>query len=291
MKRRFVDAHIHLYDLSTGWYPALNGNPDEAIDELGRSYGRLIGRNYLLDDFRADAKDFDVPKVVHITACQTPPRWPDETRWLQGLYAREGVPNAIIGRTDLTMPLSDIAAELREHAQSSNFRGIRNYEGIDFAADHTFRAFDTMLACGIRLYDLIAHVDIHPDAARLAARFPDMVFVLEHAGWPKSRDADRFARWRDGLQEIARLPNTRCKISGLGMFLERWSVEAMRPWVLTCIEAFGVSRCMFASNFPVDGLFSTYGELVNGFEDIVRGLPETDQEALFAGNAEAIYQI
>lgn len=291
MKRRFVDAHVHLYDLSTGWYPALDGNPAEAIDELGRSYAKLIGRNYLLNDYRADASAFDVPKLVHITACQSPPRWPDETRWLQSLYERERLPNAIIGRTDLTMPISDIAVELREHAQSPNFRGIRNYEGIDFAADHTFRAFEAMLDCGIRLYDLIAHVDIQPEAARLAARFPDIVFVLEHAGWPKSRDADRFARWSDGLWEIARLPNTRCKISGIGMFLDRWSVEAMRPWVLSCIEAFGVSRCMFATNFPVDSLFSTYGGLVNGFGKIVRDLLEPDQEALFATNAEAIYRI
>ena len=81
------------------------------------------------------------------------------------------------------------------------------------------------------------------------------------------------------------------KISGLGMFDHHWSVESIRPYVLACIEEFGVQRCFFASNFPVDKLLSSYDRLFLAFRDVVAHLPPEQQLALFQTNAERVYRV
>ena len=82
-----------------------------------------------------------------------------------------------------------------------------------------------------------------------------------------------------------------CKISGLAMIDHHWSVESIRPWVETCIESFGVDRCMFATNWPVDSLFSDYATVVNAYREIVHDLDPADQRKLFRSNAEGTYRI
>ena len=61
--------------------------------------------------------------------------------------------------------------------------------------------------------------------------------------------------------------NVVCKLSGLAMPLGSMSVDAFAPWLEPAIEPFGVDRCMFASNFPVDGMHGTFDELYSTFDD------------------------
>jgi predicted TIM-barrel fold metal-dependent hydrolase len=70
-----------------------------------------------------------------------------------------------------------------------------------------------------------------------------------------------------------------------------WNVESIRPWVLATIEAFGVERCMFASNWPVDSLYSDYGTIVDAYHEITADWPKDDKDALFWSNAERLYRI
>jgi predicted TIM-barrel fold metal-dependent hydrolase len=79
------------------------------------------------------------------------------------------------------------------------------------------------------------------------------------------------------------------KISGIGIPGQRWTAEANREVVLRTIDAFGSGRCMFASNFPVDSLCAGFSEIFGGFEAIVAGFPQAEQEALFVENARRIY--
>ncbi|MBV8521620.1 MAG: amidohydrolase family protein, partial [Acetobacteraceae bacterium] len=97
--------------------------------------------------------------------------------------------------------------------------------------------------------------------------------------------------WRDGMRVLAGCPNIAAKISGLGMTDHSWSVESIRPYVLETIDAFGVGRCMFASNFPVDRLYGSYGAIWAAFAETIRGGSEAEKVALFRENAERIYRI
>ena len=65
-----------------------------------------------------------------------------------------------------------------------------------------------------------------------------------------------------------------------------WTVDSIRPYVLTSIETFGVDRCFFATNWPVDWLWSTYDELVDAYTEIIAGFSHDEQAALFSKNAE-----
>jgi len=81
------------------------------------------------------------------------------------------------------------------------------------------------------------------------------------------------------------------KLSGFGMFDPNWTAESVGPVVKTLIEAFGVSRCMFGSNFPVDSLMKDYVSIWAGFSEAVADFSEPDRELLFARNVERIYRI
>ena len=104
------------------------------------------------------------------------------------------------------------------------------------------------------------------------------------------------------MAELARRPNIVVKLGGLGMamgffdFYRRPTppgsqelAEAFRPWIETCIELFGVDRCMYESNFPVDKITSGYGVLWNAFKRISGGASASEKKALFSGTATRVY--
>jgi predicted TIM-barrel fold metal-dependent hydrolase len=118
------------------------------------------------------------------------------------------------------------------------------------------------------------------EAARLARDFPDTTIILNHTGLPLDEDT---RAWRAAMTELAACPNVAVKISGMG--------APVREFVLGAIELFGVERCMFASNYPVDGLRASFNAIYSGFEEITRGMPERERRALFHDNASRIYRM
>ena len=130
-----------------------------------------------------------------------------------------------------------------------------------------------------------------PRVAEVLAMAPDTQVALCHCGSPWDQSATGLASWRDGLRLLASLPNVVCKVSGLGMFDHDWTVESIRPIVEACIEAFGVRRTMFGSNFPVDKLHADYTTIWSAYEEITSGLSEADQQSLFVNTARAFYGI
>ena len=93
------------------------------------------------------------------------------------------------------------------------------------------------------------------------------------------------------MRTLAGGSNVVCKISGLGMCDNAWTLDSIRPWVLSCIEAFGVERSFFGSNWPVDRLYSSYGDVVDAYATIIEDFTAQEQAALFHANAERIFRI
>ena len=153
----------------------------------------------------------------------------------------------------------------------------------------------------------------HPQIPRLtglARRFPGTTIVLNHVGAPlgvgpyAGRRAEVFAAWRSALVELARCPNVVVKLGGLGMMFFGFGFErrdapassetlaaAWRPYVETCIEAFGPSRCMFESNFPVDKQTCDWTTLWNAFKRIVAGHSDAEKVRLFFATANEVYRL
>jgi predicted TIM-barrel fold metal-dependent hydrolase len=93
------------------------------------------------------------------------------------------------------------------------------------------------------------------------------------------------------VSKLAACANVRLKISGLGERGVPWSVERNRPVVRDAIEVFGVERCMFASNFPVDSVVVKLSTLFDGFKSMVADLAPQQRLALFHDNAVALYRL
>ena len=110
---------------------------------------------------------------------------------------------------------------------------------------------------------------------------------------PVQREPAYMDQWRSEISALAKAPNVACKIGGFAMVEHDWTIESIRPWVLHCIESFGVDRSMFGTNWPVDVLYSSYLRQVDAYRLIVarEGFSREDQEKLLFRNAEKFYQI
>jgi predicted TIM-barrel fold metal-dependent hydrolase len=117
------------------------------------------------------------------------------------------------------------------------------------------------------------------------------MFVLNHAGMWADRHLEGWKQYKVGLRRLAAQPNVAVKISGLGMLDPEWTPESIRPIVLETLEAFGTKRAMFASNFPVDKLYSDFPAIWRAFAAVTGDLSEAEQAALFRDNARATYRI
>jgi predicted TIM-barrel fold metal-dependent hydrolase len=125
----------------------------------------------------------------------------------------------------------------------------------------------------------------------LAGKYPNVPIVVDHAGVPAARNSEYFGRWAQGITTAAQAESVVMKISGLGMGDHNWTVDSIRPYVLRCIEAFGTERVIFATNWPVDSLFSDYDTIVDAYTEIVADFTVDEQSAMFSKNAEALYEI
>jgi predicted TIM-barrel fold metal-dependent hydrolase len=137
----------------------------------------------------------------------------------------------------------------------------------------------------------MSHPDRLVDIARELEAHGDLIVVIEHVGWPRNgSDAER-TLWAEGIDALAGLgDNVICKLSGLAMPLGSMTVEAQAPWLEYAIDAFGVDRCLFGSNFPVDGMHGTLDQLLTTFSVVTAGLDAVARDKVFAANAERVYR-
>ena len=287
MTEQFIDCHHHLWDLEKGHYSWLEEEDPEETAIVG-DYS-AIRRSYRISDLLADFEGSNVVKSVHVQAEYGGPDQVWETAWLQGIADEHGYPHGIIAKTDLSS--DTVKAELERHGEHANMRGVRNFvQGDDLLTPEIRRGFQALLDLGF-VYDLNSTWEGMDGAREAAALFPDLRFILGHAGMPLERTKDYFDSWQAAMKRLAEAPNVVVKISGLGMVDHNWTVESIRPWVEATIEAFGVERCMFASNWPVDRLYSDYSTVVDAYRTITSGYSEAEQDALFWQNAEREYGI
>lgn len=291
-----IDPHHHLWNLDENYYPWLT---DRVAEAAWGTYEGLL-HNYTLEDFLEDAAGQNLVKSVHLDVGFDPANPVGETRWLQGIADEHGFPHGIVGYADLRKP--DVGNLLDQHMAFANFRGIRQSMNYHPVAAKTYldrpevsrslewrRGFNELAKRRLS-FDLQLYYPQMSEFRELAAAYPDTQIILNHTGMQVD-GPEYFDAWRAAIIELAEAPNIACKISGLGMGDPEWTVESLRPYVETAIEAFGVDRCMFASNFPVDRLFSSYAALFDAFREIVRDYSESERTALFHDNAERFYRL
>jgi predicted TIM-barrel fold metal-dependent hydrolase len=210
-------------------------------------------------------------------------------------------------------------------AGQARFRGIRHSSAWDADAgiagmyanrpqglllDKTFRkGFACLAPLGLSFDAWLFHPQIE-ELADLARAFPDTKIMLDHCGGPvgRGRFANRrketFVEWKASIQDIAKCPNVSVKLGGLAMCLLGYdfhlrpkppsseeAATAWRPYIETCIEAFGPSRCTFESNFPPDKGQCSYQVIFNAFKRIAAQYSEAEKTALFSKTATDFYKL
>ena len=126
-------------------------------------------------------------------------------------------------------------------------------------------------------------------ALDLARRHPNLKIVLEHIGYPRSRDDEYFANWSTGVKTLSQAENVTMKISGLGMTDRLFTKNSLQRWVEVCLESYGADRCLLGSNWPVDRLFSSYDAIMNLEREFISQLSITEQKKISTENAKEIY--
>ena len=280
---RIVDAHVHLWDPArTDWYPYLSGR-----QQLNMGDVTGMARRFDVPTYLAESTGWNVEKLVNVAAA-TGRHSIDETLELDRRADVDGHPDAIVGGLPPTDSVAEAVALVDLQMAASRFRGVRPmgaFEGPLPGAD-VLRALQER---GL-LFELMAHPDQLQAAAAGLAACPELTVVVEHTGWPRSDSDDERALWTAGIDALAGVgDNVVCKLSGLAMPLGSMRADAFRPWLEHAIDVFGVDRCLFASNFPVDGMHGSFDELYSTFAQVTQGLDDDARDKLFAANAERIY--
>jgi L-fuconolactonase len=281
---RVVDAHVHLWDPArTDWYPYLSGR-----QQLNMGDVTGMSRRFDVPTYLAESARWNVQKLVNVAAA-TGNHSIEETLELDTRAEADGHPDAIVGGITPTESVAEAEQVIDRQMEAARFRGVRPMGSFDgpLPAAGVLRALQER---GL-LFELMAHPDQLRAAADGLSAFDDLVVVVEHTGWPRSSAEDEVAMWKSGMEALAGLrDNVACKLSGLAMPLASMSVDAFSPWLEFAIETFGVDRCMFASNFPVDGMHGTFDDLYSIFDEVTAGLDDEVRDKLFAANAERIYR-
>jgi predicted TIM-barrel fold metal-dependent hydrolase len=243
-----------------------------------------------------------------------------------GGYGKAAICAGIVSHVNLL--LGDAAKPVLEAeiaAGNGRFRGIRHSSAWDpdpavagmyanrpqgLLQDPTFRrGFACLAPLNLSFDAWLFHPQIG-ELTELARAFPDTRIVLDHCGGPAGigrfagRREEVFPQWRASIQEIAKCENVVVKLGGLAMCLLGYDFHlrerppsseelaaAWRPYVETCIEAFGPKRAMFESNFPPDKGQCSYQVIFNAFKRIAAPLSETEKTALFSQTASNFYRL
>ena len=313
---RICDAHHHLWDHGPGKRYLLE---EIAADAAG---GHNIVSTIFCECRRAyrqdgpeELKPVGETEFMHALA---------ERSAQSGARAR--IAHGIIGYADFNLG-ARVAATLEGHlaASPAHFRGIRHmtrwHEAAqemdipprsprNLMADATWReGFAQLAPLGLSFDAWVYHPQLG-DVIDLARAFPGTQIVLNHVGGPiglgryKSKRDEVFADWSGRIRELAACPNVHVKLGGLGMKMFGFDVHEgeiapgseqlaglWRPYVETCIDAFGTKRAMFESNFPVDKGSYGYGVYWNTCKRLASGASASEKADLFFGTASRFYRL
>lgn len=311
-----IDPHHHLWD-----YPHSRYLLDEFLQDAGSGHNILQTvfvecRSMYRQDGPPEMRPVGETEFVRGIAAMS----------ASGQYGSTAVAAGIVSFADLSLG-SSVESVLEAHiaAGGERFRGIRHAAGWDASdevrnshtnppkgllLDSTFRAGFACLPKYNLSFDAWLYHPQLPELADLARAFPDVTIILDHVGGPlgigpyRGKREEVFQEWKRGITELAACHNVVVKLGGVTMPICGFGwhkqaklptsadlAEATAPYYLFCIEHFGVQRCMFESNFPVDKASCSYRVLWNSFKRMTKDFSAAERAALFHDTAARTYRL
>jgi L-fuconolactonase len=277
-----VDAHHHVWDLAVRDQDWIKG-PE--LQPLRRDFG--------VADLVPQARAAGVDRTVLVQTITVP----EETPEFLALAAESELIGGVVGWTDLTRPdVADELARLRELPAGRHLKGIRHQVQGEPDPEWLLRAdvrdgLAAVAEAGL-VYDLVVLPHQLPACVPAAAGHPELTFVLDHLGKPPIATG-ALQPWATAVRGLAALPNTVCKLSGMvtEADLAKWTVDELRPYADTVLDAFGPGRLMFGSDWPVCTLAASYGQVVDVAEELTRGVGAEERAEIFGGTATRVYRL
>ncbi|MCX4613892.1 amidohydrolase family protein [Streptomyces sp. RLB3-17] len=277
-----VDAHHHVWDLSVRDQDWITG-PE--LWPLRRDFG--------VADLAPQARAAGVDRTVLVQTVTVP----EETPEFLALAEQGELIAGVVGWTDLTRPdVADELARLRGLPGGRHLKGIRHQVQGEPDPEWLLRpdvrdGLAAVAEAGL-VYDLVVLPHQLPACVRAAAGHPGLTFVLDHLGKPPIATG-ALRPWATAVRALAALPNTVCKLSGMVTEADhaKWTVDGLRPYADTVLDAFGPGRLMFGSDWPVCTLAASYGQVVDVAEELTGGLGAEERAEVFGGTATRVYRL
>ncbi|MBC7891320.1 MAG: amidohydrolase family protein [Sphingobacteriaceae bacterium] len=273
-----IDAHQHFWKFD----PIRDAWITESMTAIRRDFGPT--------DLKPCLDQHGFNGCVAVQADQSE----DETNFLLGLADEHAFVKGVVGWVDFRA--SNLSERLAHYAAFPKLKGFRHV--VQSEADDLFLLRTEFLA-GIRAlagyeftYDLLIYPNQLGVAREFTARFPAQKFVLDHLAKPLIRQGV-VDRWKPDIQSLAKHENVYCKVSGLVTEAdpEHWHRDDFRPYLDAVVEAFGVNRLLFGSDWPVCLLAAEYAEVVGLVEDYFSGFSKTEKAKIWGGNAAKFYNL
>jgi L-fuconolactonase len=252
-----------------------------------------------MQEFLADQKDSGVIKAVYVQTNWAKDRFENEVAWLQKTADETGWPHAIVGFADMTA--EDVRPQLDRIKKYPLLRGVRMQLHWHETPQYRFapspdQVIDPKVRENVgRLkdYGLSFDLQLFPnqmrDGAKLVSEFPEIDFILTHAGMLVDLSPETTHAWQAGLRQLAGRPNFYAKLSGLGTFAHKNDPAIIAYVVDNAIDILGSDHLMFGSNFPIEKLWTSHAALINAHRDAVHKHGSDAEANIFWNTARRVY--
>jgi predicted TIM-barrel fold metal-dependent hydrolase len=276
-----LDTHQHLVYADRWPYAWTAGIP------------ALAGRSFTCDDYRQAIAGAGIAAALFMETAPDDPHGIEETEYVTRLSAEPE--NSIVGLIANCRPENDhFEAHLDwlDGLPVVGLRRILHVEPDELSGQPRFVRNVGLLAARGWTFDICTLQRQLPLAAALARQCPDVQFVLDHCGVPDMATGN-FDDWRQGIRQVAELPNVACKISGIMAYCKPGEASAatVRPYVEHCLEAFGWDRVVWGSDWPVCLINVTLRRWVEITRELIAGESEENQRKLLHANAIRLYRV
>ena len=278
-----TDAHVHLYDIDKLSYPWL-----ASVPKINRSYG--------LEDLDEARGPVDIEAIVFAEVAVAKGQHLAEAAWVQSLADTDPRIQGIIAHAPLENGPEAVAADLEKLKENRCLKGIRRLIETEmdprFCLEPAFLDALRLLPAHNLTFDICVKHWYMAFALELARRCPDVTFVLDHIGKPGIKHGMQ-EPWKTQIKELASLPNTHCKVSGVITEAdhEHWTKEQVKPYLHHVLDCFGTDRTFYGSDWTVSELTHPYPTWVQILDETLAGTTQDEQQKFWRTNARKVYRL
>lgn len=273
-----IDTHHHFWNYDPVEY-------DWIDDEMS-----VIRQNFLPDQLQKTLAQADVQGVVSVQARQSL----EETDWLLRMAAENDFIKGIVGWVPLAA--KNVDEILEKYASDKWLKGVRHViqgePDPEFILRKDFNRGISLLKNYNLVYDILITENQLPNTIRFVDQHPEQLFVLDHMAKPKIK-INEIDAWKQNLAELSKRENVSCKISGMvtEANYKTWTEAQLQPYFDVVLEAFGPSRLMFGSDWPVCLVATNYVGWLNQVKKAILGFSLMERDQILSENALNVYQL